>query len=188
MNDPFLCVDPFTEHDYGRDAPNDTVLLMRWIRINHDDVNDNASARESKTIKSKKKKKNKAKSESISSRRRRQTQESQHPDNMSNFTSASSIISSSSSSSRSPSSSSNRSPSFSSHQYENRLEEVERQMELLESNVALRKQMLVLGGMMVHRDEQIRDLQIQVQGLLLKQREYERDSFDREDELDYSDI
>jgi len=184
MNDNFLCVDPFTEHDYGRDDPNDTILLKRWIRINHDDVNDNASARESKTLKSKKKK-NKAKSESISSRRR-QTQESQHSDNISNFTSASSIISSSSSS-RSPASSSNRSPSIYSHQYENRLEEVERQMELLESNVALRKQMLVLGGMMLHRDEQIRALQIQVQGLLLKQAKYEREAFER-DELDNSDI
>ena len=57
--------------------------------------------------------------------------------------------------------------------YGNRLEEMERQMELLESDVVLHKKMCRMEELILQRDEEIQLLQKQVQGLLLKQNEHE---------------
>lgn len=56
-------------------------------------------------------------------------------------------------------------------------------MELLENNVALHKKIFLMEEMMLQRDEQIRILQTQVPGLLLKQNEHENKINSTEEEL-----
>jgi hypothetical protein len=67
--------------------------------------------------------------------------------------------------------------------YGNRLEEMERQMELLESDVVLHKKMCRMEKLILQRDEEIQLLQKQVQGLLLKQNEHELRMNNQEKEL-----
>jgi hypothetical protein len=60
---------------------------------------------------------------------------------------------------------------------------MERQMELLESDVVLHKKMCQMEELILQRDEEIQLLQKQVQGLLLKQNDHEMKMNSQEKEL-----
>ena len=187
MDNPFLCGADSYINDYGQgDEPDDEILLTRWIQINHDN---NANERDNKiTTKSSSNNNNTRISSRTSSSRMSITGSSNNNNNsqrcqkrgstFQRFDDNNSIITAQSCATASPSLSVVTVSSSSSNNqrgslYGNRLEEMERQMELLESDVVLHKKMCRMEELILQRDEEIQLLQKQVQGLLLKQNEHE---------------
>ena len=190
MDNPFLCGADSYINDYGQgDEPDDEILLTRWIQINH---NNNANERDNKiTTKSSSNNNNTRISSRTSSSRMSITGSSNNNNNNNNsqrwqkrgstfqrIDDNNSIITAQSCATASPSLSVVTVSSSSSNNqrgslYGNRLEEMERQMELLESDVVLHKKMCRMEELILQRDEEIQLLQKQVQGLLLKQNEHE---------------
>ena len=191
MDNPFLCGADSYINDYGQgDEPDDEILLTRWIQINH---NNNANERDNKiTTKSSSNNNNTRISSRTSSSRMSITGSSNNNNNNNNNSQRwqkrgstfqriddnNSIITAQSCATASPSLSVVTVSSSSSNNqrgslYGNRLEEMERQMELLESDVVLHKKMCRMEELILQRDEEIQLLQKQVQGLLLKQNEHE---------------
>ena len=193
MDNPFLCGADSYINDYGQgDEPDDEILLTRWIQINH---NNNANERDNKiTTKSSSNNNNTRISSRTSSSRMSITGSSNNNNNNNNNNNSqrwqkrgstfqriddnNSIITAQSCATASPSLSVVTVSSSSSNNqrgslYGNRLEEMERQMELLESDVVLHKKMCRMEELILQRDEEIQLLQKQVQGLLLKQNEHE---------------
>ena len=190
MDNTFLCGADSYINDYGQgDEPDDEILLTRWIQINH---NNNANERDNKiTTKSSSNNNNTRISSRTSSSRMSITGSSNNNNNNNNsqrwqkrgstfqrIDDNNSIITAQSCATASPSLSVVTVSSSSSNNqrgslYGNRLEEMERQMELLESDVVLHKKMCRMEELILQRDEEIQLLQKQVQGLLLKQNEHE---------------
>ena len=191
MDNTFLCGADSYINDYGQgDEPDDEILLTRWIQINH---NNNANERDNKiTTKSSSNNNNTRISSRTSSSRMSITGSSNNNNNNNNNSQRwqkrgstfqriddnNSIITAQSCATASPSLSVVTVSSSSSNNqrgslYGNRLEEMERQMELLESDVVLHKKMCRMEELILQRDEEIQLLQKQVQGLLLKQNEHE---------------